>query len=199
MSGHDVVLVRHGQTKWSVTGKHTGRTDVPLTELGERQADALGSMLGGAEFAAVLSSPLVRARDTMERAGYGADGQTTDDLMEWDYGVYEGKRTADIRTQIPGWSVWTHPIIDGEAFDDVGARADRVIARALSVDGPVVLFAHGHMLRILGARWMGLPAVEGRSLTLDTATVSTLGWERENRVVRHWNEACHLRAMDPIL
>lgn len=199
MNGHDIVLVRHGQTEWSVSGKHTGRTDIALTDLGQRQADALGGMLGGAEFALVLSSPLVRAWETMERAGYGHSGEVANELLEWDYGAYEGLRTVDIRVRIPGWSVWTHPIIDGESFDDVGARTDLVIERFLSVDGPVAVFAHGHLLRILAARWMGLPAVAGRSLRLDTATVSTLGWERENRVVRHWNEACHLRSMDPVL
>lgn len=199
MSNNKVVLVRHGQTEWSVSGRHTGRTDVSLTELGTRQARALGAMLGGAKFASVLSSPLARAWDTMELAGYGALGEATDDLMEWDYGVYEGRRTDEIRTEIAGWSVWTHPIIDGETFDEVGGRADQVIARVLSIDGPVALFAHGHMLRILGARWMGLPAVAGQNLGLDTATVSAVGWERENRVIRHWNEACHLRAMDPVL
>ncbi len=199
MSEKEVLLVRHGQTEWSISGKHTGRTDIGLTELGRRQADALGAMLGGVEFAAVLSSPLVRAWETMERAGYAGTAEATDDLMEWDYGAYEGRRTADIRKEIPGWSVWSHPIVDGESVEEVGARADSAIARALSVDGPVAMFAHGHMLRILGARWMGLPAVSGRNLRLDTATVSTLGWERENRVVRHWNEACHLRSMDPVL
>ena len=199
MTEHEVVLVRHGQTEWSVSGKHTGRTDIPLTELGRRQADALGGMLGGTEFTLVLSSPLSRAWETMDRAGYSSGGVATDDLLEWDYGAYEGRRTADTRKEIPGWSVWTHPIIEGESFDEVGARADRAIDRALSVDGPVVIFAHGHLLRILAARWMGLPAVAGRNLRLDTATVSTLGWERENRVIRHWNEACHLRSMDPVL
>jgi probable phosphoglycerate mutase len=196
---HEVMLVRHGQTEWSVSGKHTGRTDIPLTDLGRRQADALGEILGGTELALVLCSPLIRAWETMERAGYATEGVATDDLLEWDYGAYEGRRTADIRTEIPGWSVWTHPIVDGESVDEVGARADRAIARALSVDGPVAMFAHGHVLRILAARWMGLPAVTGRNLRLDTATVSTLGWERENRVLRHWNEACHLRSMDPML
>lgn len=196
---HEVVLVRHGQTEWSVSGKHTGRTDIPLTELGRRQADALGGMLGSAEFALVLSSPLIRAWETMERAGYADSGVATDELLEWNYGAYEGRRTVDIRVEIPGWSVWTHPIIDGETFDDVGARADRAIGSFLDAGGPVAVFAHGHVLRILAARWMGLPAVAGRNLRLDTATVSTLGWERENRVVRHWNEACHLRSMDPIL
>ncbi|MDF1596511.1 MAG: histidine phosphatase family protein [Acidimicrobiia bacterium] len=199
MTEHEVVLVRHGQTEWSVSGQHTGRTDVPLTELGRRQADALGGMLGGLEFALVLSSPLSRAWETMDRAGYAVGGIAADELLEWDYGAYEGRRTADIRKEIPGWSVWTHPIVDGESFDEVGARADRAIVRALSVDGPVVMFAHGHLLRILAARWMGQPAVAGCNLGLDTATVSTLGWERENRVIRHWNEACHLRSMDPVL
>jgi broad specificity phosphatase PhoE len=199
MTEREVVLVRHGQTEWSASGKHTGRTDIPLTELGRRQADALRDMLSGTEFALVLSSSLIRAWETMERAGYATTGVATDDLLEWNYGVYEGRRTDDIRTEIPDWSVWTHPIVGGETIDEIGARADRAIARALSVDGPVALFAHGHVLRILGARWMGLPAATGRNLQLDTATISTLGWERENRVVRHWNEACHLRSMDPAL
>ena len=202
MTEREVVLVRHGQTEWSASGKHTGRTDISLTELGRRQADALGDMLSGTEFALVLCSPLIRAWETMERAGYATTGVATDDLLEWDYGVYEGRRTDDIRTEIPDWSVWTHPIAGGETIDEVGARADRALARAVSVDGPdgpVALFAHGHLLRILGARWIGLPAVTGRNLQLGTATVSTLGWERENRVVRHWNEACHLRSIDPVL
>ena len=199
MSGHDIIMVRHGQTEWSADGRHTGRADVPLTDLGRRQARALGEMLGDTSFAAVLASPLSRARETMELAGYGPDGELTDDLLEWDYGIYEERRTADIRLEIPGWSVWTHEIRGGESVDEVGARADGAIARALEADGTVVLFAHGHILRILAARWVELPAVAGKSLRLDTATVSTLGWERENRVVRHWNEACHLRSVDPVL
>lgn len=194
---HDVVLVRHGQTEWSATGKHTGRTDVPLTEFGRRQADALGAMLGGADFARVLSSPLTRAWETMERAGY-AGGTATDDLMEWDYGIFEGRRTPDIRDEIPNWSVWVNPVVGGESVEEVGERADRVIADVLEADGPIAIFAHGHVLRILAARWIGLPAVVGANLRLDTATVSTLGWERENRVIRHWNESCHLRSMDPV-
>lgn len=199
MTEHEVVLVRHGQTEWSVSGKHTGRTDVPLTDLGRRQADALGEMLSGTEFALVLSSPLIRAWETMDRAGYAAVVVATGDLLEWDYGVYEGRRTTDIRTEIPDWSVWTHPIDDGESLEEVGSRADSAIDLALRADGPVAMFAHGHMLRILAARWMGLPPVAGRNLLLDTATVSTLGWERENRVLRQWNEACHLRSLDPVL
>jgi len=194
---HEVVLVRHGQTEWSAAGRHTGRSDVPLTELGRRQAEALGAMLDGADFARVLSSPLTRAWETMERAGYSS-GTATDDLMEWDYGIYEGRRTVDIREEIPDWSVWVDPIVGGESVDEVGERADRVIADVLEADGPIAMFGHGHALRILAARWMGLPAVVGANLRLDTATVSTLGWERENRVIRHWNEVCHLRSMDPV-
>ena len=196
--GPPVVLVRHGQTEWSAAGKHTGRTDVALTDLGRRQADALAGMLGDTEFAAVLSSPLSRAWETMERAGHGQTAVPLDDLLEWDYGVYEGRRTADIRLEIPGWSIWTHDLPDGETVTEVGIRTDRVIDRAVAAGGPVAVFAHRHVLRILTARWMGMPAGAGRALGLDTATVSTLGWEREHRVVRHWNEACHLRSMDPI-
>jgi broad specificity phosphatase PhoE len=195
---HDIVLVRHGQTEWSRSGKHTGRTDIPLTDLGRRQADALGAMLDGTTFAAVFASPLARAWETMERAGHDG-GTACHELVEWDYGRYEGRRTLDIRLDIPDWSVWTHPVPDGESVDEVGARADRVIAAATAAGGRVALFGHGHALRVLAARWIGLPASGGRHLRLDTATVSTLGWEREHRVVRHWNEACHLRGSDPLL
>lgn len=194
---HDVVLVRHGQTEWSATGRHTGRSDVPLTEFGRRQAEALGVMLGETDFARVLSSPLTRAWETMERAGYGG-GTAMDDLMEWDYGIFEGRRTLDIRDEIPGWSVWVNEIVGGESVDEVGERADRVIADVLDGDRPVAIFAHGHLLRILAARWIGLPAAVGANLRLDTGTVSTLGWERESRVIRHWNESCDLPSMDPV-
>jgi len=195
---NDIVLVRHGQTEWSRAGKHTGRTDVALTDLGRRQADALGGMLGGAAYAAVFASPLMRAWETMERAGYTA-GIAVDDLVEWDYGQYEGRRTVDIRSEIPDWSVWTHRIDGGESLADVGERSDRAIALATAIDGPVAIFAHGHVLRILAARWLGLPAAGGRHLLLDTATVSTLGWDRDQRALRNWNQACHLRSMDPEL
>lgn len=195
---YEVTLVRHGQTEWSASGRHTGRTDVPLTELGLRQADALGAMLGGAEFARVLSSPLGRAWKTMERAGYGS-GSACGDLMEWDYGVYEGRRTEDIREEIPGWSVWSDPIFEGESVAEVGNRADQAIEEIRDARGPVVVFAHGHLLRVLAARWIGLPPETGRHLKLATATVSTLGWERENPVIVQWNQACHLRSMDPDL
>ena len=188
----ELTLVRHGQTEWSVTGKHTGRTDIPLTDLGRRQADALGEMLAGDEFDLVFSSPLARAWETMAGAGFGDAGVAKDDLLEWDYGEYEGRTTAEIREEIPEWSVWTHPIGGGERVEDLGRRADRVVALALEGDGPVLVFAHGHILRVLAARWIGLPPADGRLLKLDTATVSTVGWERENRVIRTWNIACHL-------
>jgi probable phosphoglycerate mutase len=187
-----VVLVRHGETDWSRTGRHTGWTDVPLTDDGRRQARAIARKLAGRQFERVLSSPLSRALETCRLAGYGGDVVVDPDLREWDYGAYEGRTSAEIRESIPGWSVWTHPIADGESIDDVGRRADRVIARLRDVDGSVAVFAHGHVLRILAARWLSLPPVTGRSFALATATVSALGWERENPVVLAWNEACHL-------
>ena len=193
---HDLILVRHGQTEWSASGRHTGRTDVPLTELGLRQAEALGAMVQSYPFAAVLASPLSRAWVTMERAGFGDIGIADPDLLEWDYGAWEGRTTSEIRGEIPGWSVWTTEIIGGESLAMVGERADRVIERVLDVDGPVALFAHGHMLRVLAARWVTNPPAFGSALSLDPATVSVLGWERENRVIRTWNEACHLRSLD---
>lgn len=199
MTAPDVTLVRHGQTEWSKAGRHTGRTDLPLTDLGRIQADALGKMLGGKRFSRVLSSPLTRAWETMQRAGYGGPGVANSDLLEWDYGEYEGRPTVEIREQIPGWSVWTHPIDGGETIEEVGRRADQVIETALDSDGPVLLFAHGHILRILAARWIELPPVAGRTLSLDTATVSTLGWERENRVIRTWNVACSVGSGNPSL
>lgn len=195
-SAHEVVLVRHGETEWSRSGRHTGRTDIPLTETGRRQADQLADMLEGRSFALVMTSPLVRARETYERAGLTSTAEITRDLLEWDYGRYEGVSTSETRQQIPKWSVWTHPIIGGETVQSVGDRADTVIARALGAAGDTILFAHGHLLRVLAARWLGLPAEAGRHLALNTATVSTLGFERENRVLRRWNEGCHLRGIE---
>ena len=189
-----VTLVRHGQTEWSESLRHTGRTDIPLTDLGRRQAAALGAMLKGEEFTLILSSPLTRAWETMVAAGFDGVGVATDDLLEWDYGQFEGRTTEKIREEIPDWSVWTHPIGGGESVEDVGRRADRVIDVALEADRAVLVFAHAHILRILAARWISLRPGDGRSLALDTATVSTLGWERENRVIRTWNVACHLRS-----
>jgi broad specificity phosphatase PhoE len=194
--GSQVILVRHGETEWSLTGKHTGRTDIPLTELGRRQADELAGMLQGRSFAQVMSSPLQRALETCERTGLRAHAELNDDLLEWDYGIYEGISTAETRQDIPGWSVWTHPITGGESVEQVGERADRIIQELLAVSGDSVVFGHGQFSRILAARWIGLPATAGQLLAFDTAAISILGFERETRVIQHWNERCHLRNLD---
>jgi probable phosphoglycerate mutase len=180
-------LVRHGETEWSRSGQHTGRTDVPLTAAGRLQAEALGRYLTGRAFALVLTSPLGRARETCRLAGYENLAQVTDDLREWDYGIYEGRTTADIRTVEPGWSIWTSPVPQGESVDQVGARACRVIDRALTAGDDVALFSHAHLLRILTACWIGRPPSDGRLFALATASVSVLGWERETRVIQRWN------------
>lgn len=198
MTQPKLMLVRHGQTEWSHSLQHTGRTDIPLTDLGRRQAAALGGMLTGEEFSLVLSSGLTRAWETMVTAGFDGVGLANDDLLEWDYGVYEGRTTEEIRKEIPGWTVWTHPIGGGESVEDVGRRADQVIDVVLETDTAALVFAHGHILRILAARWIGLEPTGGASLTLDTATVSTLGWEREKRVIRTWNIACHLTSEEDL-
>jgi broad specificity phosphatase PhoE len=187
-----VVLVRHGETEWSVDRRHTGRTDVPLSAAGRRRAAALGPVLAalpGIDSAVVRTSPLQRARETCTLAGFGDRAEVWPDLREWDYGVFEGRRTAEIRETIPGWSVWTHPIEGGESVSDVGARTDRVIERLLALEESALLFAHAHVLRILGARWCGLDPSAGRALTLDAAGVSLLGWEHEYRVIERWNVA----------
>jgi probable phosphoglycerate mutase len=188
----EVVLVRHGQTEWTITGQHTGRTDKPLTEIGRQQAIALKAMLAGYDFTAVFSSPLSRAKETAELAGF-APLEIDDDLMEWDYGIYETRRTRDIRQEIPGWSIWTHEIIDGESIEALAGRCDRVIARTDAVEGAVAVFGHGHALRVLAARWLGLPPTAGAHFVFETAAISVLGWERENRALLHWNDCCHLR------
>jgi len=180
--------IRHGETEWSSSGRHTGRTDVPLSETGVGQARALGASLAGRRFALVLTSPLARAAATCRLAGYGDVAVPTADLCEWDYGEYEGRTTAEIRERQPGWTIWTHGPERGESVDAVGLRADRVIARATAAGGDVALFAHAHVLRILAARWLGLAADAGRLLALDTAAVSVLGFEREARVIRRWNQ-----------
>ena len=183
-------LVRHGETEWAREGRHTSRTDVPLTELGRSQAVAAGRKLAGTAFAAVLSSPRSRALETARIAGFGDRVEVDDDLREWDYGSDEGLTTAEIRTDRPGWTIWTGGARGGETIDEVAARADRVVARVRSASGDVLLFAHGHLLRIFAARWLGLPPADGRLLALSTATVSVLGWEHETAVVLRWNEAC---------
>lgn len=205
-----LILVRHGETAWSRTGRHTGRSDLALTDVGRNEAEAVARTLDDWPIDRVYSSPLVRARETAELAGFGAGVELDDDLMEWDYGVYEGKRTTDTRETIADWSVWTHEIIGGESVDDVGDRADAFLRRVASdVDRDVIIeangvddhtavvFAHGHLLAVLIARWCGLPAVEGRRFALATATVSLLGAHREDRVVRALNHRCGDRLHPP--
>jgi broad specificity phosphatase PhoE len=181
-------LVRHGETEWSASGRHTSRTDVPLTSVGEKQARALGEHLARRRFALVLTSPLARARETCRLAGYGDAAEITDDLREWNYGVWEGRTTAAIRTEQPGWSIWTSPVPEGESVEQVGERVRRVIARADAAGGDVALFAHAHVLRILAACWIGQPPDAGRLFALGTASTSILGYERETRVIQAWNQ-----------
>lgn len=185
-----LLVIRHGQTEWSKTGKHTGRTDIPLTDIGRDEARAAARTLDGWEIDAVYSSPLIRARETAELIGF--DEATIDDnLVEWDYGIYEGIRTSETREQIPDWSVWTHPVINGESVESVGARVDEFFKHLDGVDAATaVVFAHGHLLSILIARWCGLDPIEGRRFALATATVSLLGHHREDRVVRALNHRC---------
>lgn len=203
-------LVRHGETEWSLDGRHTSYTDIPLTEHGRQRARELGAFLNGVRFAAVLISPRQRARETCEIAGLGGQAVVEDGLQEWNYGESEGKTTAQMREakSNPDWSVWTDPIVGGEAVEEVGKRADGVIARAVTAaqagssptqggEGAVsekadstrrvALFAHAHILRILAVRWIGLAAVEGRLFALGTGSVSVLGFERDTRVVAKWN------------
>jgi probable phosphoglycerate mutase len=190
--GVELWAMRHGETEWSVDGRHTSRTDIPLTAHGRLRAKELGEYLKGTKFAAVLCSPMLRARETCEIAGFGDVAVVDDGLKEWDYGVYEGRTTKDIQEEIPGWSVWKDAIVGGETVEQVGARADGVIVRALAAAGDadgakVALFAHAHILRILAARWIGLEARGGELFALGTGSVSVLGWERETRVIERWN------------
>ena len=191
-----IVLVRHGETEWSRDHKHTGATDIPLTDKGERDAEALRPVLKGYDFSHVLASPRRRALDTCRLAGLNAP-EVVDDLAEWDYGDYEGLTTPEIRTDVPGWTVWTHPTPGGETAEQVGARADRVVARLhqLTSDdtpGDIAVFSHGHMLRVLGARWIGLDVTDGQRLGLRTAAICELGYERETPVLWLWDETRHL-------
>jgi len=187
-----LVLARHGETAWSKSGQHTGRTDIPLTDVGREQARQLGAALAGRAFSRVLSSPLSRAAETARLAGFGADLVIDPDLQEWDYGVYEGRRRVDIARDDPGWTIWSRPIPGGESLAELGRRADRVIERLLPIGGDVLLFSHGHFLRVLAARWIETPPVTAGRLELWTATVSELGWEAERRVIEIWNAAGHL-------
>jgi len=201
--GVEIWLIRHGETAWSLSGQHTSFTDIPLTDHGRKRAEELRDFLAGRQFAAVFVSPRERARETCAIAGYGDVAVVEDNLQEWNYGEAEGKTTPQMREIYgPGWSVWTNPLKGGETVEAVGERADKVIARALAavadpthddktvVNGApraVALFAHAHILRILAARWIGLPAVNGKNFGLGTGSVSVLGFERENRVIEKWN------------
>ncbi|WP_435768899.1 histidine phosphatase family protein [Nocardioides sp. SYSU DS0651] len=185
-TGRAAVLARHGTTEWSAAGRHTSRTDLPLLPDGERAARELAGRLAGTTFAEVLTSPLQRARRTAELAGF-PDAEVCADLTEWGYGEVEGRTTAEVRREVPGWSVWTHGCPGGESAAEVAVRCDRVVDRVRAAAGPVLLFAHGHLLRALAARWLGLSVAEGRLFRLDTATVSELGYERETPVLLRWN------------
>jgi broad specificity phosphatase PhoE len=191
MTDHDAPasqlwLVRHGETEWSASGRHTSRTDLDLTEAGVEAARSVADKLRGTSFARVLSSPLLRARRTAELAGAGLPA-LVEDLREWDYGADEGLTTAQIRESRPGWTVWRDGPQGGETCTEVGARADRVVELVRAVEGPVLAFSHGHFSRVLGARWLGLEVTDGAHLTLSTASVSVLGWERDTPAVLHWN------------
>lgn len=179
-------MVRHGATEWSTNGRHTSVTDLPLLPEGETGATDLAPRLADVDFAQVLTSPLARARTTAALAGF-ADAEVVDDLVEWRYGDFEGLTTPQIRASVPGWTIWGGPWSGGESAEEVGERLDRVVARVRSVEGRTLVFGHGHCLRVLAARWLGLPATEGRLLKLDTSTLSRLGYERETPVVLRWN------------
>lgn len=180
-------LVRHGETEWSAAGRHTGHTDIPLTETGRVAAQQLRARLAGTTFVRVLTSPLARARETCALAGFGDISESVPDLREWDYGDDEGLTTAAIREQRPGWTVWNGPQ-GGESVEAIGLRADRLIADVLRSEGRVLAFSHGHLSRVLGARWIGLAATHGAHLRLDTAAICILGWERETPVLKLWND-----------
>jgi broad specificity phosphatase PhoE len=189
-----VYLARHGETAWSLSGQHTGRTDLPLTERGERNARALGQPLRGLEFAKVYTSPLQRAARTCELAGFGTSAEIDPDLVEWDYGQYEGRRTADIHAERPDWQLFRDGCPGGESPDQIGARADRVVGRLRAIKGDVLVFSSGHFLRVFAARWLGLEASAGRYLLLSTASLSALGYEHNltEPAIRLWNETRHV-------
>jgi probable phosphoglycerate mutase len=184
----EIVLVRHAETEWSLDGRHTGRSDIPLTDNGREAARSLGGLLGAWRFDTVLVSPLTRARETCELCGLGAHAQTREALLEWDYGAYEGRTTPEIQAERPGWMLWRDGCPDGEDAAAVGARADSVIAELHSLEGTVAIFSHGHMLRVLGARWIELDPADGAHLGLATAAVCVLDHERQTPVLSRWNE-----------
>ncbi len=185
---HELWLVRHGETEWSATGRHTSHTDLDLTDTGRRDAIALAERLRGQEFARVLVSPRRRARVTCELAGLAQGAEVLEDLVEWDYGQDEGRTTIEIRVERPGWTLWRDGPLGGETAEDVRRRVDRVIGLVRATDGPVITFAHGHISRVLGARWIGLEVASGAHLRLGTASISVLGYQRETPVLDRWND-----------
>jgi broad specificity phosphatase PhoE len=185
-------LMRHGETEWSLSGAHTSKTDIPLTARGEERAARIRDYLAHRPFQLVLTSPLQRARETCRVAGYADVAQIEENLREWDYGIFEGRSTSDIRKEQPDWSIWDSPVPEGESVEQVAARTQKVIDRALGSGGQVALFAHAHVLRILTATWLGLPPRAGSLFALGTGSVSTLGFERETRVVSTWNRSFEL-------
>jgi probable phosphoglycerate mutase len=185
-------LIRHGETEWSLGGRHTGLTDIPLTKNGEEQARQLRERLRGHEFSLVMTSPLRRARDTCALVGLTRTAIVDPDLSEWNYGGYEGLTSAEIRAENPGWTIWHNGVPAGETVEDVRARVDRAMARAVDTTGDAAIFAHGHYLRAFAARWLGLGIAAGGLFALDTASVSILGYEHGRRAVRHWNDISHL-------
>jgi broad specificity phosphatase PhoE len=189
-----IYLARHGETEWSLTGKHTGRSDIPLTSRGEANACQLAQRLARLSFAQVFTSPLSRARRTCELAGFQAQAVVDPELVEWDYGEYEGRRTADIRLERPDWYLFRDGCPGGETLNAIGERADRVIGRLRPALGDVLLFSHGHFLRILTARWLGLPAADGRLFALGTASLSAVGYEHatDDPAILLWNDDRHL-------
>jgi broad specificity phosphatase PhoE len=189
-----VYLARHGETAWSLSGQHTGLTDLPLTERGQRNARALGERLKGLTFAAVFTSPLQRAARTCELAGFGAAAEVDRDLLEWGYGEYEGRRTVEIHAERPDWELFRDGCPGGESPDQVGARADRVVSRVRAIRGEALLFSSGHFLRVLAARWLGLDPWAGRYFLLITASLSALGCDGSlsQPVIRFWNDTRHV-------
>ena len=190
-----IYVARHGETAWSLSGQHTGLTDLPLTERGERNAGRLGERLKGLSFAKVFTSPLQRAARTCELAGFGAGAEVDGDLLEWNYGEYEGRRTAEILAERPDWQLFRDGCPGGESPDQIGARADRVVSRLRAIRGDVLLFSSGHFLRVLAARWLGLEPGAGRYFLLSTASLGTLAYEHNNRsepVIRLWNDTGHV-------
>jgi probable phosphoglycerate mutase len=185
-------LVRHGETEWSASGRHTSFTDLPLTERGRGAARDVGARLSGIDFSRIFTSPLIRARDTCALAGFAGRAEILDDLHEWNYGADEGRTTAEIRSDVPDWTIWTHDPRDGESADDVAARADRVVAVVRSTPGRAIAFSHGHFSRVLAARWIGQPIVEASHLLLETAAICALGWERGTPALRLWNDTGRL-------